>query len=420
MKGTYKLKRGFCFLMGIISLFSLSGCAGTGQKDEGLTAGITPAKVQEKEADDDFIKIYADFAVKSFRNFTDGEKNSMISPISVMLALSMAANGAQGETLEEMKEVLASGMDVEKLNQYLHTLSEKLTQGESSMGIANSMWIRDEENSVQVEVNRDFLQVLSDYYSAQVFKEPFNGETVDKINNWVFENTDGVIKNMIDDIDERTIIYLINAVTFNAEWENIYYDTAIFNGMFHNSDNTDVETKFMYSQENKYISYNGAKGFIKDYKGGSFSFAALLPPEDVTLDEFIKNMEGETLIEAIKGYETESVLVYMPKFSSEYEIELSPMLKNMGIERAFDGEKAQFEKMCSTTGGNVYIGQVLHKTFINVYERGTTAGAAAMVEIKNEGAALGEEVNLNRPFIYFIIDNDTGIPLFMGKVLNLN
>lgn len=420
MKGTYKLKRGFCFLMGIISLFSLSGCAGTGQKDEGLTAGITPAKVQEKEADDDFIKVYADFAVKSFRNFTDGEKNSMISPISVMLALSMAANGAQGETLEEMKEVLVSGMDVEKLNQYLHTLSEKLTQGESSMGISNSMWIRDEENSVQVEVNRDFLQVLSDYYSAQVFKEPFNGETVDKINNWVFENTDGVIKNMIDEIDERTIIYLINAVTFNAEWENIYYDTAIFNGMFHNSDNTDVETKFMYSQENKYISYNGAKGFIKDYKGGSFSFAALLPPEDVTLDEFIKNMEGETLIEAIKGYETESVLVYMPKFSSEYEIELSPMLKNMGIERAFDGEKAQFEKMCSTTGGNVYIGQVLHKTFINVYERGTTAGAAAMVEIKNEGAALGEEVNLNRPFIYFIIDNDTGIPLFMGKVLNLN
>lgn len=420
MKGTYKLKRGFCFFMGIIILFSLSGCAGTGQKDEGLTAGITPAKVQEKEADGDFIKAYADFAVKSFKNFTDGEKNSMISPISVMVALSMAANGAEGETLEEMKEVLAPGMDVEKLNQYLHTLSQKLTQGESSMGISNSMWIRDEENSVQVEVNRNFLQVLSDYYSAQVFKEPFNGETVDKINNWVFESTDGVIKNMIDEIDERTIIYLINAVTFNAEWENIYYDTAIFNGMFHNSDNTEIETKFMYSQENKYISYNGAKGFIKDYKGGSFSFAALLPPEDVTLDEFIKNMEGEALIEAIKGYETESVLVYMPKFSCEYEIELSSMLKNMGMERAFDGEKAQFEKMCSTTGGNVYIGQVLHKTFINVDERGTTAGAAAMVEIKNEGAALGEEINLNRPFIYFVIDNDTGIPLFMGKVLNLN
>lgn len=420
MKGTYKLKRGFCFFMGIIILFSLSGCTGTERKDEGLTAGITPAKVQEKEADGDFIKAYADFAVKSFKNFTDGEKNSMISPISVMVALSMAANGAENETLEEMKEVLAPGMDVEKLNQYLHTLSQKLTQGESSMGISNSMWIRDEENSVQVEVNRDFLQVLSDYYSAQVFKEPFNGETVDKINNWFFESTDGVIKNMIDDIDERTIIYLINAVTFNAEWENIYYDTAIFNGMFHNSDNTDVETKFMYSQENKYISYNGAKGFIKDYKGGSFSFAALLPPEDVTLDEFIKNMEGEAMIEAIKGYETESVLVYMPKFSCEYEIELSSMLKNMGMERAFDGEKAQFEKMCSTTGGNVYIGQVLHKTFINVDERGTTAGAAAMVEIKNEGAALGEEVNLNRPFIYFIIDNDTGIPLFMGKVLNLN
>lgn len=420
MKGTSKLKQGLCFFMGIIILLGFAGCSQSKKDDKSLTADIKPAKVQGKEADEDFTKVYADFAVESFKNFTDKEKNSMISPISVMLALSMTANGAEGETLEEMKEVLADGMDIEKLNQYLYTLSEKLTKGESTISIANSLWFKDDENYVKVDVRKDFLQTISDYYNACVFKEPFNEETVENINLWVFENTDGVIKNMIDEIDKDTIMYIIDAITFKAEWENIYYDTAIFNGMFHNSDGTDVETKFMYSEENKYISYNGAKGFIKDYKGGKFSFAALLPPENMELEEFTESLNGESLTEALKNYESENVLAYMPKFSCEYEIELSPMLKNMGMERAFDEEKAQFEKMCSTTGGNVYIGQVLHKTYINVDERGTTAGAATMVEIENESAIMGEEVNLNRPFIYFIIDNDTGIPLFMGKVLNFN
>ena len=109
----------------------------------------------------------------------------------------------------------------------------------------------------------------------------------------------------------------------------------------------------------------------------------------------------------------------MPKFSSEYETELKEPLIDMGMERAFDSGKAEFEKMCTSTRGNVYINRVVHKTFINVDEKGTTAGAVTMAETNDEGAILGKEVKLDRPFLYFIIDNETGIPLFMGKILNL-
>lgn len=170
------MKRIACLFMAVTLLLGLTACESGEKKD--LTSDINPQQVKGKETDESFEKIYADFAVKSFKNFTDKEKNSMISPVSIMLALSMTANGAEGETLEEMKNLLAEGLETEELNQYLYALSEKLTQGESAMKIANSVWFRDDENRLQV--NEDFLQTAADYYNAQIFKEPFNQQTLNE------------------------------------------------------------------------------------------------------------------------------------------------------------------------------------------------------------------------------------------------
>lgn len=414
------MKKLICLLMTAVLLCGFSGCGNTKDdyKDKDLTSDINPQQVQGKTADVDFEKAYGDFAVEGFKNFTDRDKNAMISPVSIMLALSMTANGAEGETLEEMKAVLAEGMDIESLNQYLYALSQKLTEGDSSMSIANSVWFRDEENRLQVK--QGFLQTAADYYSAQIFKEPFNQQTVEDINSWVKANTDGMIEKILDEITPDTIMYLINAITFEAEWDRIYYDSEIFNGTFNNSDGSKADREFMRSEENKYITYNGAQGFIKDYKGEKISFAALLPPDGESIEEFIDGMDGEGLIEAFNNYQNEYVLTSMPKFSCEYEAELREPLISMGMDRAFDSGKAQFGNMCVSTAGNVYINRVVHKTFINVDEKGTTAGAATMVEANDEGAVLdSKEVILDRPFVYFIIDSETGIPLFMGKIVNL-
>lgn len=409
-----KVKKLICLCLAVFIVFGLSGC-GNAADYRDLTVDINPKEVQGKEADEEFLKAYGDFAVESFKNFTENDENAMISPVSVMLALALTANGAEGKTLEEMKKVLAEGIDTESLNEYLYSVSEYLTEGESSMRIANSVWFRDEENLIQVK--EDFLQTAADYYGAQIFKEPFDQQTVDDINGWVKENTGGMIDKILDEIDIDTIMYLINAITFEAEWERIYYDDEIFDGIFSNSDGTESEREFMRSEENKYINYNGADGFIKDYKGGKFSFAALLPPEGESLESFIQSMEGEGLTETFNNYQSEQVFVTMPKFSCEYEAELKEPLIGMGMEQAFDSGKAQFGKMCQSTAGNVYISNVVHKTFINVDERGTTAGAATMVEIKNEGALeTGKEVCLDRPFVYFIIDRERGMPLFIGQI----
>ena len=153
------MKRIACLFMAVTLLLGLTACESGEEKD--LTSDINPQQVQGKETDESFEKIYADFAVKSFKNFTDKEKNSMISPVSIMLALSMTANGAEGETLEEMKNLLAEGLETEELNQYLYALSEKLTQGESAMIIAHTVWFRVDENSLKV--SEDVVQTVADY-----------------------------------------------------------------------------------------------------------------------------------------------------------------------------------------------------------------------------------------------------------------
>ena len=413
------MKKIICFVLTIIFILSVAGCSTPSVDEKSLTVGIKPSEVERKNFDGDFTKIYADFAVESFKNFYDKENNSVICPVSVMLALSMAANGAEGETLEEMKNVLTDGMEIDALNENLYVMSKYLTEGDNSMDIAKSVWIRDEE--IQIQVNEEFLQTAVDYYKAQVFKEPFNQQTVTDINNWVKEKTEGMIKGIIDSIENDVIMYLINAVTFDAEWEKIYFNTDIIDKTFYNSDGSQTEREFMRSDEWKHIRYKGSEGFIKDYKDEKFSFVALLPPANMKIDEFIQSMDGASLTDALENYQEKSFTAYMPKFSCEYEIELKEPLINMGMERAFDSGNAQFEKMCVSTSGNVYIGRVLHKTFICVDEKGTKAGAATAVEIKNEMAAeMTGEIVLDRPFVYLIIDNETGIPLFMGQILNLN
>lgn len=151
------MKKIICFVLTIIFILSVAGCSTPSVDEKSLTVGIKPSEVERKNFDGDFTKIYADFAVESFKNFYDKENNSVICPVSVMLALSMAANGAEGETLEEMKNVLTDGMEIDALNENLYVMSKYLTEGDNSMDIANSVWIRDEEN--QIQVKEEFLLI---------------------------------------------------------------------------------------------------------------------------------------------------------------------------------------------------------------------------------------------------------------------
>ena len=397
---------------GVMSLF---GCGAKVQATN-LMKGVTAKTVSGKAADDTFKNSSADFAIKLFQKTRDDNKNSLISPLSVMLALSMTANGAKGETLAQMESLLGGDIPMETLNEYLYSYIKTLpSEKTAKLNIANSIWFRD--NGFKAE--KSFLQKNADYYGAAAYKSVFNEKTLRDINNWVKKNTDGMIEKIIDDLDPDAVMYLINTVLFDAEWENIYKKDEIRDGAFTAIDSTKKTVPMMYSEEHSYLDDGKATGFIKPYKSG-YSFVALLPNEDVSLSDYVASMTGGTFIGMIKNAKDVPVETAIPKFSYDYDIEMSGALKALGMTKPFDAAKADFSALGYYESGNIFISRVLHKAYITVDEKGTKAGAATAADIKATSDTGGlYSVTLDRSFVYAVIDDAYGLPIFIGAVTDI-
>ena len=225
-----------------------------------------------------------------------------------------------------------------------------------------------------------------------------------------------MIKKIIDEIGDDTVMYLINALIFEAEWASKYDETEVNDAVFHGLGG-DQTVSMMYSDEFGYINDGSAEGFIKNYAGGKYSFAALLPNAGTDIYDYIGSLTGEKLIAALNGRQDESVSAGLPKFSYDYEIMLNDALKAMGMPLAFDPYGADFKKMSDS---QLFISKVIHKTFIEVGEQGTRAGAVTAVAMDCEGAIMIEHsVILDRPFVYMIVDNATNLPIFIGAVTDI-
>ena len=397
----------------IASTLTLSACQSEKSLETtDLMTGIKAASHETVKPDDAFKSAYDNFSVELLKKCFDGKSNTLISPLSVSSALTMTANGANGQTKDEMEKVLGSGMPLDELNKYLSSFGGSLTSGEDfKLKNANSIWFRDEENRLTVE--KDFLQTNADYFGAAIYKRAFDNDTCKEINNWVNDNTDGMIDNILDSIPDEAIMYLVNAVSFDAEWDIIYRQNDIADGKFTNSEDKLMNVTMMCSDESIYLEDEDCKGFMKQYKDGKYSFAAILPNGDIK--SFITSLSGEKLCKILGSAEDCIVEVKLPKFGYEYSSKLNDALSALGMPTAFDSDNADFSGIGKSTMGNISIGKVIHKTKIEVNEKGTKAGAAALVEMVDEGCVIAEkQVILNRPFMYMILDNETMLPLFAG------
>ena len=397
-----------------------AGCAATVRAAD-LMDGISPNTDDGKPVDSAFAASMADYSINLFkRSITDNE-NSLISPLSVMLALAMTANGASGDTLAQMENLLGGGIPLGELNRYLRGFAGALPSTEkSTLNIANSIWFRDSKDRLRVEPG--FLQKNADYYGADAYSSAFDSKTVEDINNWVSSNTGGMIDKIIDKIEDNHIMFLINAVMFDAEWQSVYYKANIRKGDFTDISGAIINVDFMHSTEGTYLDDGMATGFTKPYAGGAYSFAALLPNEDVPIEAYIESLTGAGFLGMLENASYETVIASMPKFEYEYKVKMSDVLRGLGIPDAFDMDKADFSRLGVSSDGNIYIGEVLHKTFISVDELGTKAGAATMVDMVSGSSAPQSEpktVRLDRPFLYAIIDNATNLPIFIGTLMTV-
>ena len=384
-----------------------------------LMDGITPNQVNALDDLGSQNADVTDFAIRLFKASEESGKNTLISPLSVLCALAMTANGAEEETLAQMEEVL--GMTTEELNLYLYSYMQNLPQGEKyKLSLANSIWFTEDE---RFTVNQDFLQTNANYYGADIYKAPFDKQTLKDINNWVKQNTDEMIPEILDQIPAEAIMYLVNALAFEAEWSEIYEKHQVKDGEFTKEDGTKQDVKFMYGSEGTYLEDEKATGFMKRYKGGKYAFVAMLPNEGVSVSEYIASLDGESLNALLANPQYATVHTSIPKFETEYSVEMSEILKNMGMTEAFDMYNADFEGLGTSTAGNIFISRVLHKTFISVGEKGTKAGAATIVEMKDGAAAEPtepKEVYLDRPFVYMLVDCENNIPFFIGTMMDVN
>lgn len=392
-------------LLALALLLSLAGCGST---DTGLLEGVTPAGAGDAA---DAAQPAAEFTAKLFNEAYDGG-DALISPVSVLAAMAMTEAGARGDTLAQMEE--AFGVDAETMRLALSAYMGAVDGTEAKM--ANSIWFRDDGT---FEPDQDFLAGCASFAGADIFAREFNGAACREINSWVSEHTDGMIEDILDEIPSDAVMYLVNALAFEADWASEYQEHQVRDGVFHAEDG-DKTAQMMYGDEQTYLSGEGFTGFMKPYKGGRYAFAALLPDEGVGLDGLVSSLSGEALSSMLANAEGAAVETAMPSFSSEYDAELSGTLKALGMADAFDGERADFTGMGHSTLGNIYINRVLHKTFIDVTPLGTRAGAATVVEMNTESAAIPPEepksVILDRPFLYMIVDTQYNIPLFIGAM----
>ncbi len=357
-----------------------------------------------------------DFAAGALR-LSRGE-NRLFSPASVLCALGMVLEGAAGETRAQMEAAL--GVSGETLRGFLGPwLSALAAREDGALHAADGIWFADLPD---LEIRGDFLERNRMYYGAAVEKCAFDAAALERINAFVKLHTHDRIEKILEALSEDEVMVLVNALSFEADWENPYRENEVRTGLFRPEGGGEQEAAFLHADEGVWLEDDDTTGFLKYYEGRRYAFAALLPREGTTLADYAASLSGEKLLGLLKGAEECRVVTAIPKFETSCEFQLGEFLRALGMRDAFDPETADFSALGRCAGGeNLCISRVVHKTFLRLDEKGTEAGAATAALIM-EYAAVREpsppprEVILDRPFVYLLLDTETDIPLFIGTV----
>ena len=352
------------------------------------------------------------------------DKNYMFSPLSIKMALALAANGASGETQTEILNVLGV-TDLDEFNNVSKDLIERYSQTDIlRLNIANSIWMNKDKTSQNF--SSSFKNTATEFYDAEV-KSINNSNAVKEINSWVSDKTNGKIPTIIQNADDFWAM-LINAIYFKGAWLDEFSVNATKPDQFNNADGTKITIDFMnktkwfpYAKTNSVqiieLPYqNRLEKFSEDgeyldtevYKDLDVSMYLIMPEGDINVEQELSAAIND------ESFESTYIRMSMPKFRIEYETSLNQIFKNMGITTAFDDKTADFTKMFDK--GNMWFTNTIHKTYIDVDEKGTEA--AAVTAIGMAGSALPPEpieLKFNKPFYFAIRDNTSGETLFMGR-----
>ena len=345
--------------------------------------------------------------------FMPDDKNYMVSPFSLKMAMSLAANGADGTTKDEI--LTAFGIDnLDSYNTAAKELIERY-EGTSSvkLNVANSIWLNKDVAGKDIKFTDEYKKLVSEYYKGTASEEDAKNIAM-KINSWVEKKTNNKIKNLLPEGDAKFLSVLVNTIYFKGEWAEQFEEYATKEEDFTDRNGKVEKTDFMHKTERyRFYEDENMKMVRVPYKGGKTAMYLVLPTNE-------DKMDIATALDNMNSYK---IRLSFPKFKTGYSLSFKEILKHIGIEKAFEKWEAEFDEVMFEgvkEGENVYVDDVLQKTFIEVDENGTEAAAATAV-IMNEATSIGpgmeeiKEFKADRPFIYFIRDDVTHEVLFIGE-----
>lgn len=371
------------------------------------------------------------FTLNFFQSLNGKMKNRSIvcSPLSITYVLSMVNDGATGITEQELEQTLgfhAGG--IQAVNNYCKNLIDNLPHVDEKvqLNIANAIFVNE-----KYQLKKQFQQDMANYYDAKAEALDFSSpSTLDRINGWCDEKTRGMIPTILERVEPLTVSYLLNAIYFKAEWASMFEKNETREETFTTPDG---ETRVPLMHQNVYMNYlrNDQYAAVSiPYGNGQWMMTVMLPEDGKTTDDVISSL-------AVSGWSTDflknplrearryAVDLKLPRFETAFDTDdaggLIELLKGMGIRRAFDGNSAEIPNMCEN--GNLYISMMKQKAKIKVNEEGSEAAAVTIagVNFTSAGGDTQEPpkatFHANRPFVYLIHEQSSGVILFVGKFM---
>jgi serpin B len=343
------------------------------------------------------------------------EANVFISPLSISMAFNMVLNGAAGSTSDEILDALrAKDYTVDNINEHSRLLRAALTNVDPStnFSIANSIWYRDE-----FPVKTSFLNVNRINYDAEVKSLDFSSpDAVTQINNWCAKQTNNKIKKIVDEIRSDVMMYLINAVYFKGIWTSKFDKSNTRQEDFYTSNGKTEKVQMMRQTENfEYVADEYGQYLELLYGNKAFSMIIALPDEDKTTDDIVKHWDNEQWNHLIESMYGALVNLRLPRFKSECEYSMhDKILPDLGMTVPFTNN-ADFSGISDRS---LFISEVVHKTFVEVNEEGTEAAAVTSIGMMETSVGPSQPIDfiVNKPFLFAIRENSTGVILFIGKI----
>lgn len=345
----------------------------------------------------------------------DKNKNYFVSPLSLHIALGMLQNGADGKTKTEIQEVLqTNGLTDQEVNNVYKELIEGLPKIDPKVTntIANSIW---QQDGFPVEEN--FVKTLQQSFNAQHFVRNFGQPaTLDEINGWASDHTNGKIKKILNEISPDQILFLINALYFKGDWKHQFDKKNTYKTTFSGVSGNKETDMMQMTEQLKYAATNAYQAVELPYGDDKYVMTVILP-NGKTTNEVVNGFTVDNWKELSGKLKEQKVIIGLPKFTMEYSRKLNDVLISMGMPSAFSNV-ADLSKI-SPPAGRIKVGFVKQDTFLAIDEVGTEAAAVTTIGIEVTSVPNYPTVICNRPFLFTITERTSGTIMFVGKIINL-